>query len=207
MISPLRILVGLSFPTLYAYAQTVTLFDISANVPSQTIVEQQSLTISAGGTNSNGGTTYVEVNAINSEVIVEGSTTFTVISAQTTVTDTFVADASGFAGTLVVPPGSAVAQETCGFGSDGVGTCVLTVMESGIRIGTTFSGSVVPIFTLTAPGSQSSGASSGASQGGSGSQSGTASPSPTQSAAALNSAFTSWNVLIIVVVAMVQALL
>ncbi|KAF7343532.1 hypothetical protein MSAN_01973700 [Mycena sanguinolenta] len=215
MISPLRILLVLSFSALYASAQTVTLFDISESVPSQTIVEQQSFTISAGGTNADGGTTYIEVNAITSEVILEGSTTVTVLSEPITVTDTFVADASGFAGTLVVPPGSGVAQETCGFGSDGVGTCVLSVMESGIGIGTTVSGSVVPIFTLTAPGSQSSGAASqggsgsqsGVSQSGAGSQSGGVSPSPTQSGAVLNSASAGWIVQVIVVIAVLHALL
>ncbi|KAJ6528531.1 hypothetical protein B0H19DRAFT_1385198 [Mycena capillaripes] len=69
------------------YAQTVTLYDLSESpLPSQTVVYDASFSISAGGTNSNGGTTYVEIIGISSFVEEEPSTTFTVFSAPTTIT-------------------------------------------------------------------------------------------------------------------------
>lgn len=71
-----------------AFAQTVTLYGISQDVPSQTAkaLEFEGFSISAAGTNSEGETTYVEVDEITSMLVVEASTTLTLVSAPTTLT-------------------------------------------------------------------------------------------------------------------------
>jgi hypothetical protein len=69
-----------------AFAQTVTLYGISQDVPSQTATVLEGFSISAAGTNSEGETTYVEVDEITSMLVVEASTTVTLVSAPTTLT-------------------------------------------------------------------------------------------------------------------------
>ncbi|KAJ6533508.1 hypothetical protein B0H19DRAFT_1186096 [Mycena capillaripes] len=146
--------IGLSLILMQTSAQT--LYDISDNVPSRTIIVQESISVSAGGTNSNGGTTYVEVFVITSEIDIVPDGTFTQVSVPTTFTKTFVEDSSGRAESvpfMLIYPTSTLATEafeTCGFGTDGRGTCVETVSGQSIFGDFTFSGSVVPFYTLPA---------------------------------------------------------
>ncbi|KAF7343626.1 hypothetical protein MSAN_01983200 [Mycena sanguinolenta] len=162
----------LTLPGLYASAQTITLFGVSAPPPSATFVEEASVTFSAGGTNSAGDTTFVGVIAITSEVVLEPDTTITQISVPTTITETFV-------------------------------TAHLVSSEGCFLDDSTATGSVVPIFTLTAPASQAT--QSGASSQGAPSQTAAQSASPT-GGATIHRAFTVWNVLAIAAVALVHAL-
>ncbi|KAJ7095026.1 hypothetical protein C8R44DRAFT_989583 [Mycena epipterygia] len=124
------ILLGLTFAFVReASAQTVTLYALSEGVPSETIVQDATVSYSVAGTNSNGGTTYVEVVAETSLVDIGPSATFTLFSVPTTYTETLVEDASGFAGSVIVfGPGtrSEIVAETCGFGADGHGACIET---------------------------------------------------------------------------------
>ncbi|KAJ6550168.1 hypothetical protein B0H19DRAFT_1265028 [Mycena capillaripes] len=143
--------------TLMQSTSAQTLSGVSGDMPSQAGILQESLSVSAGGTNLNGGTTYVEVDAITSDVIIEPYTTLTVYSAPTTLTETFVEDASGRAGSIpimfTISPSTTATEAfvTCGFGADGRGTCVETILgQSGIFGAFTFSGSVVPFYTLPA---------------------------------------------------------
>ncbi|KAJ6592882.1 hypothetical protein B0H19DRAFT_1245691 [Mycena capillaripes] len=70
-----------------AYAQNVILYDItSASDISETVSAAVSDSISVGGTDSIGGTTYVVVAVVTSEVDFFTDTTITEISALTTHT-------------------------------------------------------------------------------------------------------------------------
>ncbi|KAJ6571678.1 hypothetical protein B0H19DRAFT_1130666 [Mycena capillaripes] len=99
-----------------------TLYHVTDSIPSETLVREQSLSISAGGTNANGATTYIEYVSLPAETLVE--------------------DASGE--TLFISD----AVETCGFGADGRGTCVEAVSAPMDTQSVVFSGSVVPFYTL-----------------------------------------------------------
>ncbi|KAJ6533501.1 hypothetical protein B0H19DRAFT_1272154 [Mycena capillaripes] len=120
-----------------------TLYGLSEHVPSQTVILQVSISVSAGGTNSND----IVPDAI-----------FTQVSVPTTFTETFVQDASGVFESVqfipVSPASPTLVPETCRFGADGRGTCVETVpVESGgnmVSVAVTHSGSVVPFYTLQA---------------------------------------------------------
>ncbi|KAJ6571679.1 hypothetical protein B0H19DRAFT_1130672 [Mycena capillaripes] len=138
------VLTVLSLAAINVSAQT--LYDVSVNIPSATLIREQSLSISVGGTNANGATTYIEVIALAAEIQEAPSTTFTVISVPTTIphTQTLVADASG----ETIFNGDAV--ETCGFGADGRGTCVEGISVPMDTQSVVFSGSVVPFYTLPA---------------------------------------------------------
>ncbi|KAJ7912300.1 hypothetical protein B0H13DRAFT_2327467 [Mycena leptocephala] len=172
----------LSLNLLHTSAQSVTLCGITQSLPSQTVISPHSISFSAGGTNANGGTTYVEVIAQSSLVDIEPSTTLTLISVPTTFTETLVADASGWRGSVLLFPGSEEAQETCGFGADGRGTCVYSFVGPA-ETGATISGSVVPVYTLAAPAASSS-----------------------HSSTVLCSALTPWNVLSVVVITLLYSL-
>ncbi|KAJ7101697.1 hypothetical protein C8R44DRAFT_809187, partial [Mycena epipterygia] len=140
------------------YVSAQTLYDIPQSVfPSGvfTPVVQESVSISAAGVGADGGTTYVEVDV--ESLIIDTrfpSTTVTLLSVPATVTGTFIVDASDYeySYTTFFPIGpqssSITFAEKCAFGTGtaGMGTCV----EQGFGAPTTYSGRVVPFFTLTA---------------------------------------------------------
>ncbi|KAJ6484692.1 hypothetical protein C8R45DRAFT_1214716 [Mycena sanguinolenta] len=193
MISAQHIAVLLSSVALRACAQTVTLFGISVSTPqlSQTVVEPASFSISPGGTNAAGGTTYVEVAVITSDIILKPSETFTLVSVPTTITETFVEDASGLTGDVPILPGTTKVPETCGFGTDGRGTCVISVEFANL----TFSGDVVPIYTFTELPSGTASQTGAASQ-----------TTSSQNGALSHGALAVWNVLAVAAVVLVHAL-
>ncbi|KAJ7351428.1 hypothetical protein DFH08DRAFT_1078441 [Mycena albidolilacea] len=183
-------LFALTLALMHVSAQNVTLHVVSQDIPSGSQANQISFTasdsISVGGTNSHGGTTYVDVEVLISEVVIQPHTTITVSSAPTTDTFTWVEDASGFQQTNIrsvngITPETAV--ETCGFGTDGRGTCVESLVSPQTTETITFSGNVVPYFTLVAASPSSSSSSSSSKKN-----------------AALRTAYTGWNVLSAVVV-------
>ncbi|KAJ7914456.1 hypothetical protein B0H13DRAFT_2270763 [Mycena leptocephala] len=197
MIPALRVVLLLSFAVLQVHvcAQTVTLFGLSVSIPpslSPTIIEQLSVeSIVPVGTNANSATTYVEVIVFTSDLLILPSQTVTVISAPTTITETFVEDASGRTGGIPLLPGASKLPESCGFGADGRGTCVISL---GIA-NATFSGDVVPIYTFTEPPS------------GTASQTGAASQSTSSHNGAISrAAFAVWNVVTVMAVVLVHAL-
>jgi hypothetical protein len=86
----LRSLIQSTHLALEVSAQNVTLHVVSQDIASGSQVDQISFTasdsISVGGTNSHGGTTYVGVEVLNSEVVIQPHTTITFLSAPTTAT-------------------------------------------------------------------------------------------------------------------------
>ncbi|KAJ6540422.1 hypothetical protein B0H19DRAFT_1077830 [Mycena capillaripes] len=104
--------------------------------------------VSVAGTNSHGGTTYVDVEVITSEVVIQPQTTIT-ISVPITATFTWVEDASGIQESFLKGASETVV-ETCGFGADGRGTCVETLVSPQTTEVVTFSGNIEPLFTLVA---------------------------------------------------------
>ncbi|KAF8190665.1 hypothetical protein K438DRAFT_1970963 [Mycena galopus ATCC 62051] len=137
-------------------AQNVTFYEVSEETLSGSPALSASLaggvSISVGGTNSDGGTTYVQVVAETSEVLVGPSTTITLISVPTTKTVTFVENASGLRANLEIsgPSTTETIVQTCGFGSDGRGTCVETITYVTPTQVLSYSGNVVPGYTLPA---------------------------------------------------------
>ncbi|KAJ7029195.1 hypothetical protein C8F04DRAFT_1187977 [Mycena alexandri] len=189
----------------YSVGKTVTLYGLSENVASLTVVDDETFSLSAAGINSNGGTTYVEIVAETSLVAFEPDTTVTEISIPTTYTGlsdlicaevrigtniisaaTFVEDASARVWSILdfdPGPSTMSAAESCGFGADGGGggTCVETF--PGPTETFTESGAVVAFYTFTV-----------------------ATPTSSHSGV-LRSAFTAWNrVSVVVFVALCQAL-
>ncbi|KAJ7266392.1 hypothetical protein B0H12DRAFT_1099478 [Mycena haematopus] len=114
------------------------------------------ISVSAIGTGSDGGTTYVEVaTAIPSFYVTQVEPNGQTLAAPVTVgvepfTMTFVEDATGFRESGV---GAAISvAETCTFGPDARGTCVDHIvfeLQSSTTV-LTVSGSVVPFYTLAA---------------------------------------------------------
>ncbi|KAJ7104814.1 hypothetical protein C8R44DRAFT_987757 [Mycena epipterygia] len=137
--------------SIYASAQSVTLYDISvAPTAGPTFIEQESISLSAAGVNSDGATTYIEV-VVQSGLgqVFPTTTSFQAFSSPATFTNTLVADASGF---RQEDPfrGSLTIVESCRFGSNGFGTCVQEVPfpAQSSTVTATFSGAVVPFQTL-----------------------------------------------------------
>ncbi|KAF8143473.1 hypothetical protein K438DRAFT_1993884 [Mycena galopus ATCC 62051] len=170
----------------------VTLYAISQDISSGAQVNQISIaaghSLSVAGSNFDGGTTYVDVEVVTSEFFIGADTTVTGVSAPATATFTWVEDASGMQESFLesasgITPETVVDSETCGFGNDGRGTCVKTLVFPQTTEAITFSGKVVPVFTLVA-----------------------APPSPSKGNAALRSVYTGWTVLsAAVVMALFQA--
>ncbi|KAF7346988.1 hypothetical protein MVEN_01451700 [Mycena venus] len=111
------------------------------------------ISVSAIGTGSDGGTTYVEVATARPSVFVTTSLLGAPESTPFTVdvepfTQTFVEDASGWRASGVAFGGSDAV--TCSFGTAGRGTCVESVPFGTTTIIATYSGSVVPFYTLAA---------------------------------------------------------
>ncbi|KAJ7753877.1 hypothetical protein B0H14DRAFT_2635544 [Mycena olivaceomarginata] len=167
---------------MHVSAQSVTLYAVSQDVASEAnqVSIAASNSVSAAGTDSHGGTTYVDVEVVTSEVLIKPDTTITVLSVPTTTTFTWVEDASGIQESFL--RSGETAGETCGFGTDGHGTCVETRARPPTTETFTFSGNVVPLFTVAAA------------------------PSPSKQNAALRTAYMGWNVLsAAVVMALFQA--
>ncbi|KAJ7462468.1 hypothetical protein FB451DRAFT_1562462 [Mycena latifolia] len=188
-------LFGLTLSLMHVSAQSVTLYAVSQDIANASQVNQISLaasySVSVAGTDSHGGTTYVEVEVITSAVAIPPlqpglpRTTITGPSTPTTATFTWVEDASGVQESFLESASGITPEavmETCGFGTDGRGTCVQTLASPQTTAVITFSGNIVPVFRVAA-----------------------ATPSPSTQNAALRTAYT-WNVLsAAVVVALFQA--
>ncbi|KAJ7921778.1 hypothetical protein B0H13DRAFT_1866383 [Mycena leptocephala] len=131
-----------------------TLYFVSEDDPSKSIVRAESLAISDVGANLNDATTYIIVDAVSSVVDVEPSTTIVEVSDPTTYTATYVGDASGATiqwGSSGSAPG---VVETCGFGANGLGTCAETLPIDAFPKETlvaAFTGSVVPYTLKSTP--------------------------------------------------------
>ncbi|KAF7342518.1 hypothetical protein MVEN_01842000 [Mycena venus] len=103
--------------------------------------------VSAVGVGADGWTTYVQSGTISLDVQEGPSTTVTVVSAPARFVGGFEENASGYRASLV---GGEFA-ETCAFGPDGRGTCVEKLVQaSSTRLNTTYSGSIVPVYTIAA---------------------------------------------------------
>ncbi|KAJ7935185.1 hypothetical protein B0H13DRAFT_2649919 [Mycena leptocephala] len=167
-------------------ASAQTLYTVSPAVPSQTVIEEKSISISRGGVGADGATIYVEVDVETSLIMLAPSETITVFSVPTTLTQTFVEDASHWRGSEVINGSVLNWIQTCTFGSDGEGTCARNLAKQT----TTFSGSLVPYHTLPESSSPSTTSPQGSTP--------TTPTSP--NAAPMRSAFTGWNVLLLLVV-------
>ncbi|KAJ7933411.1 hypothetical protein B0H13DRAFT_1856188 [Mycena leptocephala] len=118
-----------------------TLYFVSEDDPSKSIVRAESLAISDVGANLNDATTYIIVDAVSSVVDVEPSTTIVEVSDPTTYT----------VGQQRKCPG---VVETCGFGANGLGTCAETLPIDAFPKETlvaAFTGSVVPYTLKSTP--------------------------------------------------------
>ncbi|KAJ7154789.1 hypothetical protein C8R46DRAFT_1197032 [Mycena filopes] len=150
------------FFAILGFARAQTLYDVSVPVNSATPEDHEvaydTISLSAAGVGTDGATTYIE-QEIESELLFVGSTTTeTLLSTPLTMTATLVENASGalWSGPVVICSGGGCqvdtsagpAVQTCAFGTDGYGTCVdrFPYFSGGI----TFSGAVVPYYTLNA---------------------------------------------------------
>ncbi|KAF7343108.1 hypothetical protein MVEN_01741200 [Mycena venus] len=133
-------------------AEPVTLYGLSAVPGPTSLILAESITVSAIGVGGDGWTTYVEEEAITSQVIVAPSTTITAISVPTTLPFTFEENASGERYSLPMTEVGATLYESCGFGADGQGTCVehQLIQSTEEILFVTTSGSVAPWYTLAA---------------------------------------------------------
>ncbi|KAJ7120259.1 hypothetical protein C8R44DRAFT_787850 [Mycena epipterygia] len=132
-----------------------TLYDVSQSLAptGPTAILAVPFSISPVGVGADGGTTYVEIDVESALLDVEPSATLTLLSVPTTLTNTYVVDASGLRFSYAMSEflGSSVTlAETCSFGANGLGTCVLDGPVGGSATASTFSGSVVPFYTLAA---------------------------------------------------------
>ncbi|KAJ7312397.1 hypothetical protein DFH08DRAFT_896927 [Mycena albidolilacea] len=124
-----------------------TLYAVPVVNPSFTDTVEGSTFASAIGVGPDGWTTYTQGGTISFEALEEPSTTSTIISAPARLEGEFEENASGYRFSLL---GGELA-ETCAFGLDGRGTCVERLVQaSSTRFDITFSGSVVPIYTIAA---------------------------------------------------------
>ncbi|KAJ7021390.1 hypothetical protein C8F04DRAFT_1273822 [Mycena alexandri] len=140
------------------YAQTVTLHDVFATASGLTQIDSESFSFSAGGVGADGATTYVGVVVESFAVDELASTTVTFADKPFTATVTRVEDASGYRltspeeicedGVCTVDTTAPPDVRTCSFGADGQGSCVQQLGGESRTL--TWSGSVVPIYTLPA---------------------------------------------------------
>ncbi|KAJ7509423.1 hypothetical protein B0H11DRAFT_1959605 [Mycena galericulata] len=131
-----------------------TLYTLSAANPTFTLIVEGTTSLSAIGVGSDGWTTYTQSGTVSLEVEVEPSTTTTLInpSAPAMLVGEFEENASGYRFSIL----DGEHAETCAFGADGRGTCVERIAVPTTTILDTFSGSVVPFYTLGAPGKDTS---------------------------------------------------
>ncbi|KAJ7697586.1 hypothetical protein B0H17DRAFT_1197252 [Mycena rosella] len=106
------------------------------------------LSISELGVGADGMTTYVEVGAETLAVEISGTVTRTLLSTPLSFTATFVEDASRW---RIGTTGRGL-FESCTFGADGNGACVNEFVDSGgaSTLTSTYSGPVLPWYTLNA---------------------------------------------------------
>ncbi|KAF7344667.1 hypothetical protein MVEN_01626900 [Mycena venus] len=155
-VGKLAALISVALMLRHSSAQSVTLYGVSKDptgLPSQSFSVAGGVSVSVGGTNSDGGITYIEIIADTSIIIFEESKTITFLSVPTTTTATIIEDASGFRESVEVTGVSGTwetDEHTCGFGSDGRGTCVESLTGPSLTEIRTVSGSVVPVYTLPA---------------------------------------------------------
>ncbi|KAJ7803704.1 hypothetical protein B0H14DRAFT_2887072, partial [Mycena olivaceomarginata] len=124
-----------------------TLYTVSVANPSFTNVVEGSIFVSAVGVGADGWTTYTESGTISLEALEGPSTTTTLFSTPARLEGKFEESASGYRFSLF---GGDFA-ETCAFGPNGRGTCVeRKVVASSTIFDITFSGSVVPFYTISA---------------------------------------------------------
>ncbi|KAF7345772.1 hypothetical protein MVEN_01597800 [Mycena venus] len=152
-------LFGLTLALMHVSAQTVTLYAVSQDIANESQVNQFSImasdSISVAGTNSHGRTRPSPSSAplppppVRYRIDIDGIF--------------YSRSANGITPETVV--------ETCGFGTNGRGTCVETLVLPQTTETVTYSGNIVPDFTLVA-----------------------ATPSSKQNAAP-RTAYTGWNVL------------
>ncbi|KAJ7716082.1 hypothetical protein B0H16DRAFT_1741533 [Mycena metata] len=149
-------------------ASVVTLYDVPPPSTSNTVslVDHESIFLSVDGVGADGATTYVDVMVQSYQAEVLPSTTITIVDEPFTATATLVEDASGYRitspdesctnGNCTVDTAAPQGVRTCSFGTDGQGTCVqgqqaqVGGISTATTIQTTWSGSVVPVFTLPA---------------------------------------------------------
>ncbi|KAJ6578686.1 hypothetical protein DFH09DRAFT_1148082 [Mycena vulgaris] len=114
--------------------------------PSFTNIAKGTTFVSAVGVGVDGWTTYTEGGTISFEVQ-EGPSTTVTISRPVELGGEFEENASGYRFSDL---GGELA-ETCAFGPNGRGTCVERLVQaSSTRLDITFSGSVVPFYTIAA---------------------------------------------------------
>ncbi|KAJ7640584.1 hypothetical protein B0H17DRAFT_1105506 [Mycena rosella] len=119
-----------------------TLYTVSLENPSFTDIISESITLSVAGVGADGWTTYAVGGSASLEVLEGPSATFTIMSTPVTLEGNFEANSAGWRQSF-----GAIA-ETCAFGSDGRGTCVAKVVRASSTSIETYSGSVVPFYTL-----------------------------------------------------------
>ncbi|CAK5267973.1 unnamed protein product [Mycena citricolor] len=142
--------VSLASLLLLTSASAQTLYGISA-APTQTqgidyfTISTKLIDISVGGTDAQGGTTYIEVEGADKQVVTVQGIVGTLPA--TTTTQTFVEGPSGLAATVKV--GQALGgeiDESCTWSPDhtGTGECVLKNSQATV----TLVGAVAPLATL-----------------------------------------------------------
>ncbi|KAJ7762887.1 hypothetical protein B0H16DRAFT_1528067 [Mycena metata] len=140
-----RTLAAVLLSTIHAvYGQT--LYTVSVANPNFTQILEETVSVFAVGVGADGWTTYTESGSA-SLLVLEGpstTTTFANASDPVMVVGEFEENASGFRfSDLGV-------VETCGFGSDGRGTCVEKLPGASSTQTDIFPGSVVPFYTIAA---------------------------------------------------------
>ncbi|KAJ7489035.1 hypothetical protein FB451DRAFT_681928 [Mycena latifolia] len=133
---------------LAVHAETVTLFGFQANG-----FPVNAVSLSVGGVGADGATTYVE--EIVQTAVVYGDPPATATIPAQTLHATLVADASIYRYSKLPSSGADDADvfgvlETCTLDGKGGGSCVAEGWEDGgATVTTTFTGAVVPFYTLT----------------------------------------------------------
>ncbi|KAJ7097383.1 hypothetical protein C8R44DRAFT_889301 [Mycena epipterygia] len=132
------------------HVRAQTLYEVSQSLTTTAEIVAESIFISAGGVGADGATTYVEVGVESS--ILEIDPTKTVsdrLNPPITFTETFAAHPSVFRLSESLPAGIHV--QTCTFSVNGHGTCAGERPKFGSgTLSETFSGAVVPFYTLAA---------------------------------------------------------
>ncbi|KAF7784872.1 hypothetical protein Agabi119p4_1037 [Agaricus bisporus var. burnettii] len=147
-----------------AFSATITLYEVAVPTPTVTDISPHisqgiSITVSPVGVGEDGKTTYVAEGVRTELAGVFPDTTTTFSSPSATFTNTFVEDASGlfFKQTLIYTDG-AISDgsdfqniQSCNFQGTTAGSCVrrLKFPEDTGTSTTTYSGTLIPVYTLT----------------------------------------------------------
>ncbi|KAK7044878.1 hypothetical protein R3P38DRAFT_2881396 [Favolaschia claudopus] len=178
-----------------------------------TVLVSQTDSISALGVGADGMTTYLRVGAETLAVEISGTVTKTLLAAPIPYTETFLEDASKF----VMGASDSGLSETCTFGADNQGACVVQFVSAGpsgtSTLTSTYSGPVVPWYTLnaaaaadSAPGESGSRTSTSPSSRGVSETGTSAASSPSPSTPNSASALTSGSLILPVFVTMLYLL-